>query len=92
MHFYTADDITDLSLHLKSGDEIEYLSDEFYDDLNEFEEFTMFHINKLEASNQKPKSKKELIEEQLKSIREARKFAEENDVPVITIDKYKPNE
>lgn len=61
MNFYPADSVEELSLYLESGDEIEYLSDEFYDDLNEFEEFTMFFINKLEKSNKKSKNEEELI-------------------------------
>jgi len=39
MNFYPADNVNDLSDCLKQGDEIEYISDEFYDDINEFEEF-----------------------------------------------------
>ena len=85
MNFYPADDEKNLSLYLKKGDKIECVSDEFYDELNEFEEFTMFHINKLEASNKKTKSKEELISEQLNTINKARKFAKENNVPVITV-------
>lgn len=92
MNFYPADNVNELSDYLKKGDEIEYISDEFYDDLNEFEEFTMFYINKLEAQKRTTKSKKELVSEQLKTIKEARKFAKENDVPVISVyENDKPN-
>ena len=40
----------------EKNDKIKYLEDEFYDELNEFEEFTMFFINKLEAANKKTKN------------------------------------
>lgn len=89
MNFYPADNVKDLSVCLKQGDEIEYISDEFYDDLNEFEEFTMFYINKLEAQKRTTKSKEELIAGQLKATKEARKFAKENNVPVIFVCKNK---
>lgn len=85
MRFYPADSVNELSLYLESGDKIEHLSDEFYDELNEFEEFTMYFINRLEASNNEAKSDEELVMEQLKAIREARQFAEENGVPIIAV-------
>ena len=92
MRFYPADNVNALSAYLKKDDEIEYITDEFYDDLDEFEEFTMFYINKLEAQKRKTKSKEELVVEQLKTIKKARTFAKENDVPVISVyENDKPN-
>ena len=92
MNLYPADNLNTLSDYLKKGDEIEFISDEFYDDINEFEEFTMFYINKLEAQKRKTKSKGKLVSEQLKTIEEARKFAKENDIPIISVYKNnKPN-
>ena len=85
MKVYSADSLNELSLYLEKNDKIEYLEDEFYDELNEFEEFTMFFINKLEAANKEAKNEEELVMEQLKAIREARQFAEENGVPIIAV-------
>lgn len=85
MCLYPADSVDELSLYLESEDKIEYLSDTFSDKLNEFEEFTMFFINKLEKSNKETKSGEELIMEQLKANRKAKKFTEENGVPIISI-------
>lgn len=87
MIHYPADDINELSTYLGNEDEIEYLSDTFFDNLNEFEEFTMFFIYKLEKSNKETKSWEELIMKQLKAIRKARTFTGDNGVPIISINK-----